>query len=70
MVTRFIHIGRLLIVLASRHRTLVLENLALHQQLAAYRRARPKPDIRWSDRLFSVGLRWVWRDWKSALVVA
>jgi hypothetical protein len=69
MVARFIHVVRVLVVLASRHRTLILENLALHQQLTVYRRARPKPDIRWSDRLFWVGLRWVWRDWKSALVV-
>jgi putative transposase len=69
MVTRIIHVVRLLIVLASRHRTLVLENLALHQQLALYRRTRPKPPIRRFDRLFWIGLRWVWRDWKSALMV-
>jgi hypothetical protein len=69
MVTRIIHVVRLLIVVASRHRTLVLENLALHQQLAVYRRTRPKPAIRRVDRLFWIVLRWVWRDWKSALVV-
>jgi hypothetical protein len=69
MVTRIIHVVLLLIVLASRHRTLVLENLALHQQLALYRRTRPKPPIRRFDRLFWIGLRWVWRDWKSALMV-
>jgi transposase InsO family protein len=59
----------LLVVLASRHRTLVLENLALHQQLAVYRRSRPKPAIRRCDRLFWIGLRWAWPDWKSALVI-
>ena len=69
MVARFIHVVRLLLVLASRHRTLVLENLALQQQLAVYRRTRPKPAIRWSDRLFWIGLRWASRDWKSALVI-
>ena len=69
MVARFIRVVRLLVVLASRHRTLVLENLALQQQLAVYRRTRPKPAIRWSDRLFWIGLRWAWPDWKSALVV-
>ena len=69
MVARFIHVVRLLVVLGSRHRTLVLENLALQQQLAVYRRTRPKPAIRWSDRLFWIGLRWAWPDWKSALVV-
>ena len=69
MVAWIIRVVRLLIVLASRHRSLVLENLALRQQLALYRRTRPKPTVRWSDRLFWVGLRATWRDWKSALVV-
>jgi putative transposase len=69
MVAKVIRVVRLLIVLASRHRTLVLENLALQQQLALYRRTRPKPAIRWSDRLFWIGLRWAWSDWKSVLVV-
>ena len=69
MVARFIHVVRLLIVLASRHRTLVLENLALRQQLAVYRRSRPRPAIRWSDRLFWIGLRLAWPEWKSALMV-
>ena len=69
MVASFIRVVRLLIALASRHRTLVLENLALQQQLGVYRRTRPKPAIRWSDRLFWIGLRWAWSDWKSVLVV-
>src|SRR5215204_1298148 len=69
MVASFIRVARLLIVLASRHRTLVLENLALQQQLAVYRRKRRKPALRWSDRLFWIGLRSARADWKSALVV-
>ena len=69
MVAGFIQFVHLLMVLASRHRSLVLENLALRQQLAVYRRTRPKPAIRWPDRLFWIGLRWAWPDWKSALVV-
>jgi hypothetical protein len=36
MVVRVIQIARLLIILASRHRSLVFENLALRQQLAVY----------------------------------
>jgi transposase InsO family protein len=69
MVAGFIHCVRLLSVLASRHRTLVLENLALRQQLEVYRRSRSKPAVRWSDRLFWIGLRWAWPDWRAALVV-
>jgi hypothetical protein len=45
MVVRVIQIARLLIILASRHRSLVFENLALRQQLAVYRRTRPKPTV-------------------------
>ena len=69
MVARLIHLVRLAIVLASPHRSLVLENLALRQPLAVYRRTRPKPALRWSDPLFWIGLRLAWPDWKSALVV-
>jgi hypothetical protein len=57
------------IILASRHRSLVFENLALRQQVAVYHRTRSKPTVRWSDRLFWVGLRLAWPDWKSALVI-
>ena len=66
MVVRVIQIARLLIILASRHRSLAVENLALRQQVAVYHRTRPKPTVRWSDRLFWVGLRLAWPDWKSA----
>ena len=69
MVAWIIRVARLLIVLASRHRSLALENLALRQQLAVYRRTRPKPMMRRSDRLFWIGLRRAWPDSTSALVV-
>ena len=62
MVTWIIDVVRLLIVLTGRHRTLALENLALRQQLALYRRTRPKPIIRWPDRLFWIAL---WAAWGS-----
>jgi hypothetical protein len=51
MVVRVIQIARLLIILASRHRSLVFENLALRQQLAVHHRTRPKPIVRWSDAM-------------------
>ena len=70
MVARLIHLVRLAIVLASRHRSLVLENLALRQQqLTTYQRTRPRPAARGIDRLFWIELRLAWPDWKSALVV-
>lgn len=69
MVAWIIRVGRLLIVLSSQHRSLALENLALRQQLALYQRTRPKPMMRWPNRLFWIGLRAAWRDWKTALVI-
>jgi hypothetical protein len=57
MVASIIHVVRALIGLASPHRSLVLENLPLRQQLAICRRTALKPAMRWSDRLFWLGLR-------------
>src|SRR3954453_2267152 len=47
-----------------------LENLALRHQLAVLRRSAPKRlQCTPADRLFWVGLRQVWADWKSALLI-
>jgi putative transposase len=54
-------------VLASRQR-LVLENLALRQQLAAFKAAGLRPRVHLRDRLFWVLLRRLWRGWRSVLV--
>ena len=69
MFARVVRAVQLLTVLGGGHRSLALENLALRQQLAMYRRARPKPAAQWADRMFWVGLRRLWLDSKSALVV-
>lgn len=69
MLARLLRVLRLLTVLAGGHRALALENVALRQQLAMYQRARPRPAVRWSDRLFWVALRRAWTDWRSALVM-
>ena len=69
MFARLLRALRLLTVLAGGHRALALENLALRQQLAMYRRTRPRPAARGADRLFRVGLRRAWTGWRSALVV-
>jgi len=47
----------------------VLENLALRQQLAAYKRAckRPRPQMR--DRAFWVWLSKLWQKWPAARVI-
>jgi hypothetical protein len=54
---------------AFRHRQgLILENLALRQQLAVYHRRHPRPQLRQRDRIFWVWLSRVWSQWRSALL--
>lgn len=48
---------------------LLLENLALLQQLAALKRRHPKPRLTLSDKLFWVVARRVWSRWKQPLIV-
>ena len=50
-------------------RRLLLENLALRQQLAVLKRRRPRPKLNPSDRLFWVLARRFWCDWKESLLV-
>jgi len=69
MLACLLRVLRLLTVFAGGHRALAIENVALRQQVAMYRRIRPRPTVRWSDRLCWVGLRRGWTDWRSALVI-
>jgi putative transposase len=50
------------------HRELVLENLALRQQLAAMQRAHQRVHLQTRDRLFWIALARRWRNWRMALV--
>ena len=50
-------------------RTLLVENLALRQQLAALKRRRPRPRLTIFDRVFWVLVRKFWSGWKQALIV-
>ncbi len=49
--------------------TLILENLALRQQLAAYKRTCKRPRLRMVDRAFWVWISKLWRKWSTALVI-
>src|SRR5437867_11238213 len=42
-------------------RTLLLENLALRQQLVALKRRHPRPSLGLFDKLFWVIARWIWK---------
>ena len=48
---------------------LVMENLALRQQLLVLRRSTKRPRLRHRDRLFWVTLSHLWRDWRSILTI-
>jgi hypothetical protein len=48
---------------------LVLENLALRQQLAIYKRCHPRPNLEPADRLFWVWLAKIWTGWRSVLLI-
>ena len=50
-------------------RSLLLENLALRQQLVVLKRRRPRPSLGTFDRLFWVVARRVWSAWKQSLVI-
>jgi putative transposase len=60
---------RLLWLFIRGHQALVLENVALRQQLTIYKRHRKRPRLNRSDRVFWIVLAEVWKDWRRALIV-
>jgi hypothetical protein len=60
---------RLLLVSPGSIREIALENLALRQQLAVFKRQCPRPRLRSTDRLFWVWLSRTWKDWRRVLVI-
>jgi putative transposase len=69
MVILLLRLLRLLPFFFAGHRQLALENLALHQQLAVYKRSGTRPRLRRTDRLFWVGLARIWARWRQPLVI-
>jgi putative transposase len=61
-------LGSILPFFGSRQR-LLLENLALRQQLAALKRKHPRPRLTVLDRLFWVAARRFWPGWKQSLIL-
>ena len=48
---------------------LALENVALRQQLSAFKHKQPRPALTSADRAFWVLLRAVWSKWSNSLIV-
>src|SRR5258705_4660950 len=59
----------MLVRLFRERRSLLLENLALRQQLVALKRRHPRPSLGLFDKLFWVIARWVWSAWKHSLIL-
>src|SRR5262250_3771542 len=60
--------GTLLRLFRSHH-SLLLENLALRQQLVVLNRRHPRPRLDLFDRLFWMLVRRCWSEWKQSLLV-
>ena len=52
-----------------RRSDLILENLALRQQLAVFKHRRPSPRLTRPGRIFWVTLSRFWSRWREVLVV-
>ncbi len=55
--------------LFSSRKDLLLENLALRQQLAVLKRKNQRPRLNALDRLFWVAVKRLWTGWKDCLLV-
>jgi putative transposase len=67
---RFVRLSFGMLVRLFRGRqSLLLENLALRQQLVMLKRRHPRPSLGLLDKLFWVIARRVWSGWKQALLV-
>ena len=60
---------RSLALMLRGHRELVLENVALRQQLAVVQRAQKRVSLQARDRLFWIALAHGWRNWRTALML-
>src|SRR5216683_2237695 len=69
MLAAVVVLLRSLRLICGGHRAVALENLALRQQLGAFRRTVGRPQLRTRDRLFWVLLAKSWRNWRTALIV-
>ena len=68
MLAIILYLFRSARLLGSGHQAVTVENPALRQKLAAYKRTRRRPVLTQWDRLFWVGLSQVWSRWRLALI--
>src|SRR5215468_1186813 len=59
----------LLVRLFHSRESLLIENLALRQQLTVFKRKHSRPRLAAGDKLFWIGLRRFWFSWKNPLIM-
>jgi transposase InsO family protein len=69
MLAFFLGLFRLVWFFGKGHQAVVLENLALRQQLSIYKRKRKRPRLVGCDRWFWITLSVLWKDWRRGLYV-
>jgi putative transposase len=69
MLAFLLGLFRMVWLFGKDHRGVVLENLALRQQLSIYKRKQLRPRIVGRDRWFWITLSVLWKDWRRASVV-
>jgi hypothetical protein len=65
----FIIVLKVIRILFKTKDDLVTENLALRQQLAAFKTKKIKPKLSDMDRSFWVALREAWSNWTDTLII-
>ncbi|HEY4932547.1 MAG TPA: integrase core domain-containing protein [Terriglobales bacterium] len=69
MLAILLGLFRLIWLFGRGHDAVALENLALRQQLAIYKRKNKRPRLIRRDRWFWIALATIWKDWRRALLV-
>jgi hypothetical protein len=60
---------RLVWLFGKGHRDVVLDNLALRQQLSIYQRKQKRPQLTGGDRWFWITVSVMWKNWRQALLL-
>ena len=69
MLVFLLGLFRLVWLFGKDHRGVVMENLALRQQLSIYKCKQKRPRALERDRSFWITLSVMWKDWRRALFV-
>ena len=69
MIAFVLSLFRVVFFFGSPYRSLVLENIALRQQLAVYKRKQRRPELTARDRWLWMILARVWKGWRKSLFI-